>query len=79
MHLFHVFSQCLEGIRNSERFELRSDFCERGVSRQGVSLWNRESWSRMFANRLNCLPVSCENIRKFVNVVEGKIAAKDVS
>jgi hypothetical protein len=69
----------LEGIRNSERFELRGDICERGVSRQGVLLWNGESWSRMLANRLNCLPVSCENIRKFVNVVEGKIAAKDIS
>ena len=60
-----------------ERLELRSDFW--GVSWQGAFLRSRESFSRMIAERLNCLAISGEDIRKLVNVVEWKIAAEEVS
>jgi len=33
----------------------------------------------MIAERLNCLAISGEDIRKLVNVVEWKIAAEEVS
>jgi hypothetical protein len=72
-------NKALERFRDVERLVLWSDFSKRGILWQVTILGGWKSRSRVVANGLNGLPVSCKHIREFVDVVKGEITAAEVS
>jgi hypothetical protein len=77
--LHESVSKTLERFRDVKRLVLGSDFGKRRISWQVTILGSWKRRSRMIAKGLNGLPISCKNIRKFFNIVEGKITAEEVS